>query len=98
MGNSLAFYSVHRRCSKNVSYSGIRKELSEYKFIYMIKNYYLLLYEGLQKSIHELLKVLLRLFYLLEKNGRKSHRYEKKTVFDILGVVYNFTISHNHVA
>ncbi|HDR8186293.1 TPA: IS4 family transposase, partial [Bacillus thuringiensis] len=75
-----------------------KKELSEYKSIYMIQNYYLLFYEGLQKGIHELLKVLLRLFYLLEKNGKKSHRYKKKTVFDILGVVYNFTMSHNHVA
>lgn len=44
-----------------------KKELSEYKSIYMTKNYYLLFYEGLQKGIHELLKVLLRLFYLLEK-------------------------------
>ncbi len=72
-----------------------KKELSEYKSIYMIKNYYLLFYEGLQKDIHELLKVLLRLFYLVEKNGRKSHRYEKKTVFDILGVVYDYTLSQS---
>lgn len=36
-----------------------KKELSEYKSIYMIKNYYQLFYEGLQKSIHELLKLLL---------------------------------------
>ncbi|MCY8956650.1 IS4 family transposase [Bacillus cereus] len=72
-----------------------KKELSEYKSIYMIKNYYLLFYEGLQQGIHELLKVLLRLFYLLEKNGRKSHRYEKKTVFDILGVVYDYTLSQS---
>lgn len=70
-----------------------KKELSEYKSIYMIKNYYLLFYEGLKKGIHELLKILLRLFYQLEKNGRKSHRYEKKTVFNILGVVYNCTLS-----
>nr|AOB42281.1 IS231-related transposase [Bacillus thuringiensis] len=70
-----------------------KKELSEYKSIYMIKNYYQLFYEGLQKSIHELLKVMLRLFYLLEKNGRKSHRYEKKIVFDILGVVYDYMLS-----
>ncbi|MED2838030.1 IS4 family transposase [Bacillus wiedmannii] len=75
-----------------------KKELSEYKSIYMIKNYYLLFYEGLQQGIHELSKVLLRLFYLLEKNGRKSHRYKKKTVFDILGVVYDFTMSYNPVA
>ncbi len=72
-----------------------KKELSEYKSIYMIKNYYLLFYEGLQQGIHELLKVLLRLFYLLEKNGRKSHRYEKKTVFNILGVVYDYTLSQS---
>ncbi|GIN88786.1 hypothetical protein J6TS2_51720 [Heyndrickxia sporothermodurans] len=71
------------------------KELSEYKSIYMIKNYFLLYCEGLQKDmdIHELLKVLLQLFYLLEKNGQKSHRYEKKTVFDILGVVYDCTLA-----
>lgn len=28
---------------------------------------------------------------MIEKNGRKSHRYEKKTIFDILGVVYECT-------
>ena len=72
-----------------------KKELSEYKSIYMIKNYYLLFYEGLQKGILELLKILWRLFYLLEKNGRKSHRYEKKTVFYILGVVYDCTLSQS---
>jgi hypothetical protein len=42
----------------------------------------------LQQDIEHLTKILLRLYTLLEKNGRKSHRYEKKTVFDILGVVY----------
>lgn len=30
--------------------------------------------------------------------GRKSHRYEKKTVFDILGVVYEYTTSNPQVA
>nr|WP_088327993.1 IS4 family transposase [Bacillus cereus] len=70
-----------------------KKELSEYKSIYMIKDYYPLLYEGLKKDTQELSKIFLRLFYLLEKNGRKSHRYEKKTVFDILGVVYECTMS-----
>lgn len=72
-----------------------KKELSEYTSIYMVKNYYLLFYQGLKKDIQELLKVFLRLFYLLEKNGRKSHRYEKKTVFDILGVVYDCTLSQS---
>ncbi|MGG0454632.1 IS4 family transposase [Bacillus mycoides] len=75
-----------------------KRELSEYKAIYMIKDYFPLIYQSLQKETQELTKILSRLFNLLQKNGRKSHRYEKKTVFDILGVVYNFSMSHNHVA
>ncbi|PFZ41974.1 IS4 family transposase, partial [Bacillus pseudomycoides] len=39
----------------------------------------------------EMTKILILLFHLLEKNGRKSHRYEKKTVFDIMGVVYEYS-------
>ncbi|SCN03483.1 Transposase [Bacillus wiedmannii] len=31
-------------------------------------------------------------------DGRKSHRYERKTVFDILGVVYNCTMPDNQAA
>ncbi|MEI2308677.1 hypothetical protein V8V79_01590 [Bacillus nitratireducens] len=31
-------------------------------------------------------------------DGQKSHRYEKKTVFDILGVVYNCTMPDNQAA
>lgn len=52
------------------------------------------LYEAIQKDTQEGLKICLRLFDLLQKNGRESHRYEKKTVFDILGVVYNCTVSN----
>ncbi|OTX35385.1 hypothetical protein BK717_14730 [Bacillus thuringiensis serovar malayensis] len=51
--------------------------------------------EPLKKDIQELLKVFLRLFYILEKNVRKSHRHEKKTVFDILGVMYDCTLSQS---
>ncbi|MGG1141289.1 IS4 family transposase [Bacillus mycoides] len=75
-----------------------KRELSEYKAIYMIKDYFLLLFQTIQKDTQELSKVLLRLFNLLQQNGRKSHRYEKKTVFDILGVVYNCTMSDNQAA
>jgi len=74
-----------------------KRESSEYKAIYMIKDYFPLIYQSLQKETQKLTKILSRLFNLLQKNGRKSHRYEKKTVFDILGVVYNFSMSHNHV-
>ncbi|MGR5968328.1 transposase [Bacillus paranthracis] len=75
-----------------------KRELSEYKAVYMIKDYFLLIYQALQKDTQDLSKVLIRLFNLLQKNGRKSHRYEKKTVFDILGVVYNCTMSDNQSA
>ncbi len=75
-----------------------KRELSEYKAIYIIKDYFSLIYQSLQKDTQELTKILFRLFNLLQKNGRKAHRYEKKTVFDILGVVYNYSMSHNHVA
>ena len=75
-----------------------KQELSEYKAIYMIKDYFFLLFRSIQKDTQELSKILLRLFNLLQRNGRKSHRYEKKTVFDILGVVYNCTMSDNQVA
>ncbi|PRT20013.1 MULTISPECIES: IS4 family transposase [Bacillus cereus group] len=75
-----------------------KRELSEYKAIYMIKDYFILLFQTIQKNTEDLSKVLLRLFNLLQQNGRKSHRYEKKTVFDILGVVYNCTLSDNQAA
>ncbi|EJV76503.1 IS4 family transposase, partial [Bacillus cereus] len=75
-----------------------KRELSEYKAIYMIKDYFLLLFRAIQKDTQELSKILIRLFNLLQQNGRKSHRYEKKTVFDILGVVYNCTMSDNQAA
>lgn len=75
-----------------------QKELSEYKAMYIIKDYFSLFYQALHKNTQELSKVLLRLFNLLQHNGRKSHRYEKKTVFDILGVVYEYTTSNPQVA
>ncbi len=67
-----------------------KKELSEYKAIGMIQDYLSLLYQTMQKDIQEITKILIRLFTLLQKNGQKSHRYEKKTVFDIMGVVYEY--------
>ena len=75
-----------------------KRELSEYKAIYIIKDYFPLLYQAIQKDTQELSKILLRLFNLLQKNGRKSHRYEKKTVFDILGVVYKCTMCQKEAA
>ncbi|WP_426940341.1 transposase [Bacillus mycoides] len=67
-----------------------QKELSEYKAIGMIKDHLYILYQATQLNTQEITKILIRLFHLLQKNGRKSHRYEKKTVFDIMGVVYEY--------
>jgi hypothetical protein len=76
-----------------------QKELSEYKAFYMIQTYFPLFHQALQQeNTQAYAKILLRLFHLLEKNGRKSHRYEKKTVFGILGVVYEYTISNAKIA
>ncbi len=75
-----------------------KRELSEYKARYMIKDYFLLLFRAIQKDTQELSKILIHLFNLLQQNERKSHRFEKKTVFDILGVVYNCTMSDNQAA
>ncbi|MFK4310860.1 hypothetical protein ABH957_005606 [Bacillus sp. RC242] len=68
-----------------------QKELSEYKTIGIIKDHLYILYQAIQQNTQEITKILCRLFSLLLKNGRKSHRYEKKTVFDILGVVYDYS-------
>ncbi|PEM70568.1 IS4 family transposase [Bacillus pseudomycoides] len=67
-----------------------KKELSEYKAIGMIQDHLHILYQAIQQNTQEITKILTRLFHLLQKNGRKSHRYDKKTVFDILGVVYEY--------
>lgn len=67
-----------------------KRELSEYKAIGMIQDHLYILYQAIQQNTQEITKILIRLFHLLQKNGRKSHRYEKKTVFDIMGVVYEY--------
>ncbi len=65
------------------------KELSEYKAFYIVLSYYSNLSQAIEKDTEDMTKLLFRLFLLLQKNGRKSHRHEKKTVFDILGVNYH---------
>ncbi|EJV56792.1 hypothetical protein IEM_05104, partial [Bacillus cereus BAG6O-2] len=74
------------------------QELSEYKAIYMIKDYFPLLFQAIAIGTEQLLKILHRLYLLLKKNGRKCHRYKKMTVFDILGIVYKTTVKHRQTA
>lgn len=75
-----------------------KQELSEYKAIYMIKDYFPLLFQAMESGISELITILNRLYQLLTKNGRKSHRYKKMTVFDIIGVVYETTVHQRRAA
>ncbi len=65
-----------------------QKELSEWKAMYMIHDYFRVLYQQMQGQSNQLVESFLRLFHLLDRNGQQSHRYRKKTVFDILGIAY----------
>ncbi|MDR4298593.1 IS4 family transposase, partial [Bacillus anthracis] len=67
-----------------------KRELSEYKAIGMIQDHLYILYQAIQQNTRRITKILIRLFHLLQKNGQKSHRYEKKTIFDIMGVAYEY--------
>ncbi len=74
------------------------QELSEYKAIYLIKNYFPLPFQTIAFGIEELLKILHHLYQLLKKNLRKCHRHKKMTVFDILEIVYKTTLKHRQPA
>lgn len=65
-----------------------KRELSEYKGIGMIRDYFGALRRALRQTQQSVLEVLLSLVNRMEKSGGKCHRYQKKTVFDILGVAY----------
>ncbi len=92
MEDLLPSLSVLLRCLRCVNFfcKRTKRELSEYKAIGMIQDHVSLLYQAIQRNTQNLTKILIRLFDLLQKNGRKSHRYEKKTIFDIMGVVYEY--------
>ena len=49
---------------------------SEYKAIYMIKDYFPLLFQAMAVDTDELSAILHRLYQSLKKNGRKCHRYK----------------------
>ena len=75
-----------------------KQELSEYKAIYMIKDYFPLFFRAMAAGAEELVNILHRLYQLLSKNGRKCHRSKKMTVFDILGIVYELTVKPRQAA
>ncbi|NRD80963.1 IS4 family transposase [Bacillus sp. BRMEA1] len=65
-----------------------KREVSELKSIAILKTYLGSLHDALNGHIDDIVHVLQQILQMIEKNGRKSHRYKKKTVFDILGVAY----------
>ncbi len=65
-----------------------KQELSELKAMAILKSYLGKLYDTVDNGMEEMVELLQRVFQMIAKNGRKSHRYEKKTVFDLLGIVY----------
>ena len=67
-------------------------ETSEYKAFYTVKGYLRHIYSAIQKSTQELSKLFIRLFDFLRQNGRKSHRSDRKTAFDILSACHHITI------
>ena len=75
-----------------------KQELSEYKAVYMIKDYFPLFFRAMAAGAEELVNILHRLYQLLSKNGRKCHRSKKMTVFDILGIVYETTVKPRQAA
>ncbi len=65
------------------------KELREYKGIGMIEDDVFVVYEGIEKR-EEIRKVLMGVLEVVEKKGGKCDGYEKKRVFDIMGVMYEY--------
>lgn len=57
-----------------------QKELSEYKAMYIIKDYFSLFYQALHKNTQELSKVFLRLFNLLQQRTKISSVREKDSL------------------
>ncbi|AIY72968.1 transposase domain protein (plasmid) [Bacillus cereus] len=84
---SMFFYNVQ---DATINFKKKKRELSEYKAIGMIQDHLYILYQAIQQNTRRITKILIRLFHLLQKNGQKSHRYEKKTIFDIMGVAYEY--------
>ncbi|WP_134698730.1 IS4 family transposase [Ammoniphilus sp. YIM 78166] len=74
-------------------------EISELKSMDIMKQYFSLIDSTLRSEGTEKIKeVLLKVSSMIEKNARKSHRYTKKTVFDILGVVYEHRHKESKIA
>ncbi|WP_171016859.1 IS4 family transposase [Pseudalkalibacillus caeni] len=71
---------------RNLLYRKNKKEASEFKAMGIAKKYLVKIQEALLDKKILLSEVIKKIYKMMEKNGRKSQRFKKKTVFDILGV------------
>lgn len=71
---------------RSLLYRKKKKETSEYKGMEIIKEYLGKLQRAIFDDPSTLPKVLESIYRTIEKNGKKSHRYQKRTVFEILGL------------
>lgn len=67
--------------------------MSEIKAFSIIKEYLGKIYYSLMTSLEDIQQILFRILELITKNGLKSRRGNKKTVFDIL-IVFNEVNKH----
>lgn len=65
-----------------------RQEISEIKVSRIVCEYFESLYRTIICSPMEVYNVLENIYKTILKNGKKSHRKNKQTVFDIMGVSY----------
>lgn len=70
-------------------------EASEIKVAEIIHEYIERIYMEFIKFPYRTISTLKLIFKNIVKNGRKSHKKNKKTVFDILGVCYDYNQSQN---
>lgn len=75
-----------------------RQEISEIKVSRIVCEYFESLYWTIICSPVEVVNILSNIFETILKNGTKSHRKNKQTVFDIMGVTYKNSICYDAVA
>jgi hypothetical protein len=65
-----------------------KKEASEYKGMGIVKEYLIKLQYAIFDQPSIIVNVIESIYKMIAKNGKKSHRYKKLTVLDILGLTY----------
>ncbi|MBT2218630.1 IS4 family transposase [Virgibacillus dakarensis] len=78
---------------RRMLYQQYHMEVSEYKSIDIAKESLTVSQQGMIDKGRSLVEVLKRIYKSIRMNGRKCHKKQKKTVFDILHIAYKQSIS-----